>query len=305
MPLKRTPPKSPASNLHHHHSESDLPAASMTSASIEVGNVTQRAKRRREDEIQVLSENLNTFMSTIKDMFSDMKSEQEKKYCALHNSIADIKTQNSELQKSVDFMSAKYDDVLSKLDTLQSECNTQREHISALEYKVEFLERNSLSTSVELRNVPKRIPENMESLSSVTKQLGVVLNVPIQNSDIREVYRTKGKAESDGPIVVNFTTIAKKENIIKSVRNFNKEHKDNKFNTSHLDIVGPPRPVYITEHLTRKSKRLHFLSRNFATEFGYAHCWTSYGKIFLRKKDGLPRVRIDCEDDLNKLKQIK
>lgn len=103
---------------------------------------------------------------------------------------------------------------------------------------------------------------------------------------------------------MEFTTVLKKEEILSSVKRFNKGKKsDEKLNTTHLKIKGTKKPIYASELLTAKVKVLFYLSRDFAKTHDYSYCWTSNGVVYLRKRDGAPLLRVDQQSDLDKLRQ--
>lgn len=86
------------------------------------------------------------------------------------------------------------------------------------------------------------------------------------------------------------------------MRKYNKDHPECKLNTSHLKLEGASKPIFIAETLTTKGNRLFFLARDFAKANKYIYCWTSYGKVYLRKIEGSPLIRINEDADLIELR---
>ncbi|CAB3259213.1 unnamed protein product [Arctia plantaginis] len=106
--------------------------------------------------------------------------------------------------------------------------------------------------------------ESKQNLVDVTKQIGSVVGVPVQDVDIRDVYRFKLKDNSDGPIIVELNTKIKKENFIESTITYNKgKGSDSRLNTEHLKMNGPIKPIYVAKALTKRTKHLQFLARVF------------------------------------------
>lgn len=142
---------------------------------------------------------------------------------------------------------------------------------------MEYLERKSRSSGIELRNIPKSIKETKADLSTVICELGKTLDVDIDSTCIRDVYRTKSK-DSSNPIIVDFTTVLKKEETLKAVRKFNNSKtKGTKLNTIHINPYYEAKPIYIAETLTHKTHRIYYLARRFQKSHGYKFCWTSNG----------------------------
>jgi uncharacterized protein YoxC len=256
-------------------------------------NITMR-KRKREDDIS---------RSEILEMFSLLKKEQDEKFTALMNKIQSGINTNTEQYKditcSIDFLGQKYDDLLKKINALEDEKSADRKYINFLEHRIEQMDRSVRCSSIEIRNVPKNTNgETKENLRNIIINVGQALNVPLQPTEIRDVYRINTKKESNQPIVAELSSIFTRDKIIASVKTYNKKYSTNKFSTSNLKVDGPAKPVYISENLTMATKKLFFQSREFAKANGFKYCWTSRGKIYLRKSDGASFIRVNHEKDL-------
>ncbi|CAH2093521.1 unnamed protein product [Euphydryas editha] len=56
-------------------------------------------------------------------------------------------------------------------------------------------------------------------------------------------------------------------------------------------------------NLTAKGARLYFLARDLAKSQNYKFCWTSYGRIYVRKNENSPVIVIKNENHVNSLMQ--
>ncbi|XP_026746537.1 uncharacterized protein LOC113507810 [Trichoplusia ni] len=277
-----------ASEMIHYDSEPDLQLLKM--------NITDRKKRKFEGD------DINSFMPTIKKMFESLSIEQNKRFQDLLGSVNSLRERNAELTKSVEAMSLKYDEFLSRIKSLEEARKEDKKQIISLEQKIENLERKTRSSSIEIRNIPKTNKETKTDLCQLIQVMGKSVSIDIKDSDIRDIYRITAK-DSSNPIITEFTTVIMKEKVLSAVKNFNKcRQKGDKLNTGHLSIQGPNKPVFIAETLTQKSQRIFFLARAFAKEHGFAFCWTSRGAIYVRKSENLPQIRIQDEEDLEKLR---
>jgi chromosome segregation ATPase len=203
----------------HYASDSELNLTSTGSENLNItDNITKRAKRRLTDT----PGSFDDFLCEFKQMFENLRSYQESKFIALSTSISTLIEQNTEFKKSIDIMSSQYDTLVDKVATLKSDNQQYKTHIKSLESKIDMLERDSKTTSVELRNIPKLEQENKESLYQVVKTLASIIgSIPgVQDSEIREIYRMKNQA-----IVVNFTTSSRKENLVQKFKEVNKEKR--------------------------------------------------------------------------------
>ncbi|KAL0895249.1 hypothetical protein ABMA27_011403 [Loxostege sticticalis] len=251
-------------------------------------NVTQR-KRKRSDCIE---DTLNCFMDEMKQMFKDFTEEQDRKYNRLCNTVEDIRT-------SLDLMAEKHVALQVKVEKLEAERKADCVYIRSLEDRLDYLEKNSRSTHLEIRNIPAPSAESKTTLLDTFINTAKVLKVPLQHNDIKDIFRINTKKSTNSTIIVNLASVLHKEKIITSFRQFNKGVA--RLTTEHLHISGPPTPIYISENLTAKMKKLFYLAREFAKANEFKFCWVSHGKVFLRKKENAPLIRVANDDDLIKL----
>lgn len=297
MPLRRTPP--PASlpvPPQHHVSEPNIRDLAPHIQSDEPPSfVSTRNKRKHNDD-------LSTVKEEFAELFSKWSADQNTKFSVLLTSMNVLKEQNVDILKSIEFMSHKYDEAIKKLEVLEADRNTDRQHINFLENKIEAMERSLNKSTIELRNVPKNPTETKKDLTSIVQNLGEALNIPIQHSDLRDVFRINTKSQQNKPIIAELSNTMLRDNILKSIKSYNNQNRDSKFNTSNLKIDGPVKPVYVAEKLTYQAKKIYAVAREFAKSQNIAFCWISHGIVYLRKLEGSPAVRINCESDLYKVR---
>ncbi|KAL4711985.1 hypothetical protein ACJJTC_003652 [Scirpophaga incertulas] len=264
--------RSPPSNLNPSMSYDSDSACDHRTAT----NVISRQKRKRE-----LDENRE---------MTEFRAEMRSLITALSNSVVqqfnELKEQNAEMQKCLQFISDKYDSLSEKINALEVQKADTREHINFLETRVEILERKLRAPCLEIRNLPPPSGsagerESKSNLCEAVKRLANTINVELMESDIRDIFRTKSRNDSNN-VIVELASVPKKESILQAVKTFNKTKN-----------VG--------ERLN--SKHLMFDAREFARENKFKYCWTSRGIVFLRKADKQPPIRIESEKDLTKLSQ--
>ncbi|KAJ2938181.1 hypothetical protein O0L34_g18521 [Tuta absoluta] len=307
MPVDRSPPPPPSSSLRQenltstmvspltsHGSDPQINLSALDKQSRLADFITHRIKRKFGDED-------GSVIDQMKEMFASMEAKQNAKFERLLQTNLEIKEQNYEIRKSLEFLSAKYDTLLEEMDDLKVHNNAHDTKIRELENKIEQLERSARNSSIEIRNLPKQPAENQPLLRTLVKKVGNTIQQEISDSDIQDVYRLKTKKESNNHIVVNFTTTSMKDGFIKQCRAFNKENKNNKLHSGHLELPGSPKPIFIDESLTINARRLSYMSRQIIKNYHYHSTWTSYGKVYIRKSQDSPAIRIDSEEDLTKL----
>lgn len=271
MPLKRTPPASPVPStsetqhkqttgnsdrsIQHYESAPDIPSLLL--------NITERKKRKHEG---------NDIASSLSEMFTTFSKGQEKRFDELKDSIiVNLKEQNEDLKKSVETMSSKFDEILSRVSQLEMEKIQDKKIIQMLEDKIENIEKKSKCAGIELRNMPKSNGETKENLSGIVKNVGKLLDLTLVDSDIRDIYRISSK-DGSHPIVVELNSVIMKEKIISGVKKFNKSKaKGDKLNTTHLNSTQLKKPVYISETLTHNTQKLFYQARIYSKTHNYVY----------------------------------
>lgn len=266
---------------------------------VSLSAITSRFNKRRRGD----AEDYSDVMEDIRGLLSTSMNKQEAKFNSLQTLIAEIRDQNVKITESVQFMSDKYDEIKITMEKMEAERSTNLTYIKTLEDKIDYMERNMRSSSLEIRNISPKQGESKTDLIQMVKQVGIALNVPIESSNIRNIYRTFTKKPTNKPIIVELTSVITKERIIDSMKKFKKDKNVNHLTTVDMRMDGPPTPVYVADNLTTKTRRLFAITRDFANTNNYTFCWTSHGNVYLRKAEKEPLCRINCEEDLKKLSQ--
>lgn len=292
MPLKRTPPTQSLQNNPNSAAESDAASDYVPSDADCEGkpNITRRFKRKHGD----------VTLNDIKDMLALLQQQQSDQSLKFQEEMQKMSQQHNEIIQSIQFMSDKYDDISQQLQQTKLENSAYIHKIKTLEQKVELLERNTKASCLELRNVPMAPSETKESLVNMAKNLGLVLNREIVDTEIRNIYRPTKSSSKSTPIIIEFSSAIIKESFIKASKKFNKENKD-KINTSHLKVPGELKPVFVSESLTTYGRRLFYLAREYVRKHKCATCWTSYGKVYMRAKEGAPAKLVSHEEEISNL----
>lgn len=306
MPLKRTPPSSPAVTVGspvpipsrttstfamptneltssvHHQQHSSLSDPNL--------NVTHRRKKRSQCDDD--GDKLNNFMNEMRALFTQFKEDQEVRADKLYSVVENIR-------ESLDFLGKKFELLQTRLEKLENLRDTDVQNLRFLEERLESAERISRSSCLEIRNIPVTPSETKSSLLDTFIKIGEVLNVPIQKTEVKDIFRIKTKDPASRTVIVDLCSTLQKEKIIHMYRKFNRG--TSRLSTEHLHIGGQTNPVFISENLTTRMKRLFFLARDHAKVNNIRFCWVSQGKIFMRKRENGPLVRVTKESDLDRL----
>ncbi|KAJ8711439.1 hypothetical protein PYW07_008681 [Mythimna separata] len=294
--VQRTPPKEKKTNLSHVQSEPDILHSSPNQP--EIANVCVRPKRPRLNSSPELdhhqpesTELVNTIRQEIRAIISAEISTTIKQCIAVE--FNEMKDLFRELKESVKFMSDDYDRIKSELKicsenskSLSKENVALKQLVSDLSVRVNLIEQYSRQQNIEINGVPEN---KVENLVKTVVQLGNAVATSIREEDIFSAVRVrKFDPENRNPraVIVKLRTTQTRDVILTSVMKFNKAHPTGKLNSQHLGYGGPPKPIYVSEHLSPVNKQIYAATRKAATEKGYKYVWVRDGKVLTRKADG-------------------
>lgn len=133
-------------------------------------------------------------------------------------------------------------------------------------------------------------------------RLSSTIGGSLQKNDIKDIYRVRGKKEQQNlPIVVETSSAVVKSDILRLSKAFNVKTKG-KLCAKHLGFrTSEDTPVFISEQLTAKGARLHYLARDLAKSAEYKLCWTAYSKVYVRKTETSQIICIKSEEQVHQL----
>lgn len=260
-----------------------------------------RSKRRREEEADL---DLCEFKEEIRVMIEALMEDQKKELMKINPTLIEIQHTNRNIENSISFLSSQNEELKKKIVQLEEQAKCDREQITLLEGKIEDVQRGNRKTAIEIKNVPKIKKETTEDLAGMVMNLTKTVDCQFSKSDIRDIYRIKSKKEgTNSPIIVETSSTILKTEILKASKAFNVKNKE-KLCAKHLGIKeNPDSPIYISEQLTAKGARLHFLARDLAKSKIYKFCWTSFGKVYVKKNETSPAIPITSKAQVHKLLQ--
>lgn len=195
-----------------------------------------------------------------------------------------------EIKSSISFVCSQYDDLnkilnekIHIVDALKIENDDLRSEVSKMNLKMESIEQQLRSSNLEIQCMPEHKNEN---LLNIINQMAKIVSYDLKESEIANYHRVpKLNKDSKRPraIVVKFTSPRVRDNILASIKKFNKEHPQEKLNSAHLGFTGSKQAVYVEEHLSPVNKKFHATARAVAKEKQYKFVWIRGGKVFIRK----------------------
>ncbi|CAG5039190.1 unnamed protein product [Parnassius apollo] len=275
-------------------------------------NITQRENKRRrtsdaDSETEIVSTDAINELKTMLETFVNIQNTRldniEKKLALVTNQNVIIQQTNSEIEKSINFVSDRIDNLQKDVSNIEKDRKALESQINTINTKFDALEKYIRKTSIEIRNVPKIRGENRETLFKYAHTLITNLNVSMEQKNLRDVYRLPSKADAtSSTIVAELGSSLHRSQVIDAVKRYTKDNPKDSLNCNHMGIMNVKSSIYVSEHLTTKSKRLYFLARDIAKTMGYSYYWTSNDNVYLRRKEGDPHILIRNESQLSELK---
>ncbi|XP_075232931.1 uncharacterized protein LOC142331127 isoform X4 [Lycorma delicatula] len=166
-----------------------------------------------------------------------------------------------------------------------------RREVNDLRTTLEDMLQFNRNRNVQINDLPEREDEDVPTLIG---KLSNLLRIPIMKSDIQAVHRIRGVPGRIRPLVIQFSNRQLRDAIMEASRRVRLTSCD-----FYPDI--PRKPIYINEHLTRYYKKLLYETKRNAIDRGYKYCWFRNGKLFVRRDDQTPAIRVHSFADLDLL----
>ena len=273
-----------------------------------------RQKKVLKEELQLMRNGLmkdmeimlgKTLLDKMKTMIKEEISDEKDRLLKIVENIQKIK---SDIGKTVDFMSEKFEVIIHESKELKSkvtmlvkenkilndQLNDMKEETTSLSSQVDFLERNLKGKNLEIVGVPFVKNENVGDLA-----LKVLTNIDPQLSkeDIESARRLMKKDKNNvtiyGPILARFKNIGKRKYIFRN-KKILAEARPNLVN-------GSVKKIFINENLTPKNKKISYHANCFKKQNNWRFVWTANGMVFLRKTESSDAVLVKNLVDLENI----
>ena len=264
--------------------------------------VFQRAKRSREDI--TISMQLDEFKEEMRRMMTIFTEKRGNEIREISLTLKEIQQSNINIEKSITFLNAQNEELNTKIKQLEYKATEDRQNMAVLESKIEDMQMGYRKSNFVIKNVPRKPNESKEDLIEMMMCLSNNIDCKFVKYDIKDIYRVRGKNNDspNTPIVVESGSTMLKSEILKMGKAFNLKHKT-KLCCKHLGFkTHEETPIFLSEHLTPKAARLHFLARDLSKSGAYKFCWTAYGKVYVKKDEQSPAILIRTEDQVHQLK---
>ncbi|KAL0879994.1 hypothetical protein ABMA27_002502 [Loxostege sticticalis] len=302
--------RSPPLNKSQSMSDSDIATVDSRDCnfSVEDINITRRdCKRPRLSDTEIKTGNDDIRMiirDELRIVLQSHQSQQNMRLDTLEQHILDVKNTNTNIESSISFLASQNEELKRKIEHLENQNKIDKEQIIILEQRLEDFQREARKANFEIKNAPRVNNETKENLIGMVKTLSKTVGCRLDEQNITDIYRIKGKkGVSDSPIVVETASPILKTELLTKCKDFNRRTKQ-KLCAKHLGLRHhEENPIFISEQLTIKGARLYFLARDLAKTSNYKYCWTAYGRVYLREHDTSPVITVRSESQINNMMQ--
>lgn len=205
--------------------------------------------------------------------------------------VKSVKNEVEEMGRSMDFINENFEMFKNELKEivnenkrllqqqveLKKECNDLRSQMEIMKMDLEILDRERLSDSLELSEVPS-IPD--ERPVDIVKKIAITVGIKLDKEQIKSVYRMQPiKGRTNGILVVKMKYKHDRDALLKGIKNKKPTDRD-------LELGNMNSRIYAREVLTREARELYFKALALKRELGWKFLWTNEGKVFLREAEG-------------------
>ena len=237
------------------------------------------------------------FLPSIK---RELKSDLE----ALRTSIKTLTARDNGIEKSLSFISEKYESVLKTLKSLNQTTNTlgkkyaqltkiadslaeranRVEQAVRIDGAIDEVQQYSRRDCLEITGIPILPEENPKQL---IKEIGTLIDVNVEDANLAAAHRLPDTKNVKHRLIVKFVHRDKREEMYKKRRNLIGK------NVSNLPSVQAAmglaatsnNKIHINESLTGYRKQLFGRINDFKRKNNYKYLWTANGKIMLKAHD--------------------
>lgn len=199
------------------------------------------------------------------------------------------------IEKSMEMLASKYDELVDKTrnqgvaieqlketsEELAKKLSSKDAEIAQLKESLDSVERYTRRKNIEIHGIPESSEQDLhEVLTDLSRRLAI--QAPAKQS-LEAIHRIKAGKDKIRPIIVRFTDQATRDLWL----------------SKRTALRGDK--IFINENLTRYQKKLFWQCRSLANLKNYKFVWTRNGKVFARKVEGASVIKVDTENDLEKI----
>lgn len=223
----------------------------------------------------------------IKEEVRDLKS--------IKTELLEVKSSVSSVQQSMVSLTERLTQLDSEVQSLQSakqQLITLQQRVEQLERRADEDQQRSRLNNIEIKGVPFKSTEN---LYNIIHKIGDTISCSIPKEQINYIVRVPTRGDNTTKnIIVSLHNRYLKEDFIVAAR------RCKLLTASSLGFSGDKR-IFVNDHLTLQNKTLLNKAKTLAKERKFEFIWVKSCRIFIRKNNTSPVIRINSELDLKRI----
>ncbi|CAN7988608.1 unnamed protein product, partial [Ixodes hexagonus] len=223
------------------------------------------------EELLLLKPSIDQMKATVEDVRTSITS-LEKKYDSLLASVSAHTTDINDLRTEVGALKATVSEQADTILSLKTEMNAAEQYGRRQNMEIHGL-----------KVAPGEAPASI--VAGLADKLGIVGHQP---TDVVFAHRLSDKRILNPPLLVKFASVEVKDRWMQA-----------RGKLRILSTDGSPERVFFNDNLTQTNRELFWLARTRGKEHGYKFVWVKNARIFARKQESAPHVRIFQRSDLD------
>ena len=236
----------------------------------------------------------------------------------LRSILFSIEEKFSALQKSVDFVSSKYDELLKQIQGSNEKVVTLVSDVKNTKRDLTGVQKRALEVTKDVDDLAQYLrrdcieisglkPTESISCTELVKAVGKDMDMELEDGDISTAHPIPRYDKSaDEKIIVKFTRRADRDEFYSNRKKVaGKKASSLKSLKDACPTTGVDlnKKIYISESLTPKKKKLFGLVNKFKKELQWKFIWTNHGRIYLKQRENSQTYKIDSPEDFEILKK--
>lgn len=222
--------------------------------------------------------------------------------CRIEAKLDKIAGQLTELTKSQQFLSDKYDDLMKsiehqveegnktkkELQSVKIQGNRVKQDVEMLKTRLNSLEQNNLAKNAVIRGLKKD-----ENPNHAIKKLAEIASFDIDEGQIHSIQNhTK---DDKSTLVVQFHNSNVRRDFVKAA-------KKKRITTTMYGYEGDNKPIFIDEQMTKETYGIYVRAKQLK-KYGYKYTWVANGAVLVRETDNSDIIRITSIKQANDIEQ--
>lgn len=163
-----------------------------------------RAKKRKEQDSPADLEHstpscslrdFHAFKEEKRDMFAFLLAAQQQEFKKINPTLHQIQETNAKIETSIEHLYKENAELKKEIEKLKKQKKEDTKYITTLEDRIETIQKGFRKANFEIKNVPRIEKKTKDDLTKLATCLSTTVGANITKSDIKDIYRVRGKME--------------------------------------------------------------------------------------------------------------